>query len=84
MPKREYQVLDGDENENGEDGGDGFLSLLGVEVGGDVRDDVKVLEGQAGEKLKRLWKGGERDLSAVVMGPMVMEIVVEVKEHKGN
>ena len=43
---------------------DGFLSLMGDD--GDTKDDVKVPEGEVGDKIERLFRTEEKDTSKVL------------------
>ncbi|KAH0563283.1 translation initiation factor eIF5A [Trichoglossum hirsutum] len=53
VSRKEYQLLDISD--------DGYLSLMSDD--GETKDDVKVPEGEAGEKIERLFKKEEKDTS---------------------
>ena len=73
LRRREYQLLNVDND-------DKFLSLFSYEDG-ETKDDLKLPEGEVGEKVERLWKGGKRDLVVTVMAAMGNEMVVEVRDN---
>ncbi|RYP72232.1 hypothetical protein DL771_004362 [Monosporascus sp. 5C6A] len=68
--RREYQLLDISD--------DGFLSLMNDD--GDTKDDVKMPEGEVGEKIKRLFKEEEKDTNVVILTSMGEEAAIEAKE----
>ncbi|KAI9796008.1 MAG: Eukaryotic translation initiation factor 5A [Candelina submexicana] len=53
VTRREYQLIDISD--------DGFLSLMSDD--GDTKDDVKVPEGDVGDKIAKMFKGEEKDTS---------------------
>ncbi|RYO75485.1 hypothetical protein DL766_002572 [Monosporascus sp. MC13-8B] len=70
VSRREYQLLDISD--------DGFLSLMDDD--GDTKDDVKMPEGEVGEKINRLFKVEEKDTNVVILTAMGEEAAVEAKE----
>lgn len=70
VTKKEYLVLDID---------GGYLSLWDPEKG-EPKDDIKVPDGEVGEKVVEMWKMGEKDIWVMVLGAMGMEIVDGAKE----
>jgi translation initiation factor 5A len=70
VTKKEYLVLDID---------GGYLSLWDPERG-EPKDDIKVPDGEVGEKVVEMWKRGEKDIWVMVLGAMGMEIVDGAKE----
>ena len=59
---------------------DGVLSLFSYEDG-ESKDNLKLLDGEVGDRLQAMWKGGKRDLVVVVTAAMGNEMVVEVKDN---
>ncbi|ROW09634.1 hypothetical protein VMCG_02670 [Cytospora schulzeri] len=70
VSRREYQLLDISD--------DDFLSLMTDD--GDTKDDVKVPDGEIGEKIIRLFKTEEKDTNVVILTAMGEEAAVEAKE----
>ncbi|CAK7231943.1 translation initiation factor eIF5A [Sporothrix bragantina] len=70
VTRREYQLLDISD--------DGFLSLMNDD--GDTKDDVKMPEGEIGEKINKLFKVDEKDTNVVILTAMGEEAAVEAKE----
>jgi len=70
VTRREYQILDVTD--------DGFLSLMNDD--GDTKDDVKVPEGEVGEKINKLFKDEEKDTNAIILTAMGEEACIEAKE----
>ncbi|KAF6821592.1 eukaryotic translation initiation factor 5a-2 [Colletotrichum musicola] len=70
VQRREYQLLDISD--------DGFLSLMNDD--GDTKDDVRVPDGEIGEKINRLFKIEEKDTNVVILTAMGEEAAVEAKE----
>ena len=66
---RDYQLLDID---------DGFLSLMGED--GSTKDDVKIPDGDVGEKIIKLFQTESKDTNVVVLTAMEEQCVVEAKE----
>ncbi|CAL8575907.1 translation initiation factor eIF5A [Xanthoria parietina] len=69
VQRKEYQLLDVSD--------DGFLSLMSDD--GDIKDDVKVPEGEVGERIDKLQKE-EKDLNVIVLKSMGEEVAIEAKE----
>ncbi|TIB13511.1 hypothetical protein E3P89_01208 [Wallemia ichthyophaga] len=72
VKRTEFQLVDVD---------DGFLSLL--MPNGDSKDDVKVPEGELGEKLEKDFKDG-KDLMVSILSAMDRESCVGYKEAPQN
>ncbi|CAK7566215.1 MAG: translation initiation factor eIF5A [Sporothrix epigloea] len=70
VTRREYQLLDISD--------DGFLSLMSDD--GDTKDDVKMPEGEIGEKITKLFKVDEKDTNVVILTAMGEEAAIEAKE----
>ncbi|PNY23997.1 Eukaryotic translation initiation factor 5A, partial [Tolypocladium capitatum] len=70
VSRREYQLLDISD--------DGFLSLMNDD--GDTKDDVRMPDGEIGEKITKLFKVEEKDTNVVVLTSMGEEAAVEAKE----
>ena len=70
VTRREYQLLDISD--------DGFLSLMNDD--GDTKDDVKVPDGEIGEKINKLFKIDEKDTNVVILTAMGEEAAIEAKE----
>jgi len=70
VTRREFQLLDISD--------DGFLSLMSDD--GDTKDDVRVPDGELGEKITRLFKTEEKDTNIVILSAMGEEAAVEAKE----
>ncbi|KAI9167239.1 eukaryotic translation initiation factor 5A [Paramyrothecium foliicola] len=70
VSRREYQLLDISD--------DGFLSLMNDD--GDTKDDVRMPDGEIGEKINKLFKIDEKDTNVVVLTSMGEEAAVEAKE----
>lgn len=47
---------------------------------GDTKDDVKVPEGEVGEKIERLFKGEEKETNVIVLTSMGEEVAIDAKE----
>lgn len=56
----------------------GYLSLFDND-NGDTKDDVKVPEGEMGEKVRKMMRSG-KDVLVVVLGAMGIEMALECKE----
>ncbi|KAF9881364.1 ubiquitin ribosomal fusion protein [Colletotrichum karsti] len=67
--RKEYQLLDISD--------DGFLSLMGDEG---IKDDVRVPEGEIGEKINKLFKVDEKDTLVTIQTAMGEEAAIEAKE----
>ncbi|CAI0641164.1 Eukaryotic translation initiation factor 5A [Colletotrichum fructicola] len=70
VQRREYQLLDISD--------DGFLSLMNDD--GDTKDDVRVPDGEIGDKINKLFKVDEKDTNVVILTAMGEEAAVEAKE----
>ncbi|KXJ92345.1 eukaryotic translation initiation factor eif-5a [Microdochium bolleyi] len=70
VSRREFQLLDISD--------DGFLSLMNDD--GDTKDDVKMPDGEIGDKIKRLFKEEEKDTNVIILTSMGEETAVEAKE----
>jgi len=68
--RKEYQLLDISE--------DGFLSLMSDD--GSTKDDVKLPEGEVGEKIEKLFRVEEKDTNVVVLTAMGEEVAMDAKE----
>ncbi|ROT38692.1 translation initiation factor eIF-5A [Sodiomyces alkalinus F11] len=68
--RKEYQLLDIAD--------DGFMSLMNDD--GDTKDDVRVPDGEVGEKINRLFKAEEKDTNVIILSAMGEEAAVEAKE----
>jgi len=75
VTRREYQLLDVTD--------DGFLSLMAED--GNLKDDVKVPDGEIGDKINKLFKEDEKDTNVIVLTSMGEEVAIEAKEApRGN
>ncbi|OAL24063.1 eukaryotic translation initiation factor 5A [Fonsecaea multimorphosa] len=70
VTRREYQLLDITD--------DGFLSLMSDD--GSTKDDVKMPEGEVGEKIEKLFRTDEKDTNVIVLTAMGEEAAVDAKE----
>ncbi|KAM0472866.1 hypothetical protein ACHAPE_010029 [Trichoderma viride] len=70
VTRREYQLLDISD--------DGFLSLMNDD--GDTKDDVRMPDGEIGEKINKLFRVDEKDTNVVVLTSMGEEAAIEAKE----
>jgi len=70
VTRREYQLLDISD--------DGFLSLMNDD--GDTKDDVKMPDGEVGEKITKLFTTEEKDTNVVILTSMGEQAAVEAKE----
>ncbi|KAF3482966.1 eukaryotic translation initiation factor 5A-1 [Arthroderma uncinatum] len=68
--RQEYQLLDISD--------DGFLNLMSDD--GTAKDDVKLPDGEVGEKITKLFKVDEKDVNVVVLAAMGEELAMDVKE----
>lgn len=57
----------------------GYLSLFDND-NGVTKEDVKVPEGEVGEKIRKLMLRGGKDIFVVILGAMGIEMAVECKE----
>ncbi|KKY20846.1 putative eukaryotic translation initiation factor 5a-2 [Phaeomoniella chlamydospora] len=70
VTRREYQLLDISE--------DGFLSLMSED--GSTKDDVKLPDGEVGDKINKLFKEDEKDTNVIVLTAMGEELAMDAKE----
>ncbi|KAL2206616.1 translation initiation factor 5A [Sarocladium strictum] len=70
VTRREYQLLDISD--------DGFLSLMTDD--GETKDDVKMPDGEVGEKIQKLFVTEEKDTNVVILTSMGEQSAVEAKE----
>jgi len=68
--RQEYQLLDVTD--------DGFLSLMSDDGG--TKDDVKVPEGEIGDKIKKLFQEDGKDTNVIVLTAMGEETAIDCKE----
>jgi translation initiation factor 5A len=69
VSRKEFQLLDITD--------DGFLSLM--DEGGNTKDDVKVPDGDVGDRINKLFTDEGKDVSVTVMSAMGEEVAVECK-----
>ncbi|UNI22062.1 translation initiation factor eIF5A [Purpureocillium takamizusanense] len=70
VSRREFQLLDISD--------DGFLSLMNDD--GDTKDDVRLPDGEIGDKINKLFREEEKDTNVIVLTSMGEEAAVEAKE----
>jgi len=70
VTRKEFQLLDISE--------DGFLSLMHDD--GSTKDDVKVPDGEVGERITRLFRDEEKDVNVIVLTAMGEEVAMDAKE----
>jgi len=70
VTRKEYQLLDISD--------DDFLSLMADD--GETKDDVKVPDGDIGEKIRKLFTEEEKDTNVIVLTSMGEQLAVEAKE----
>lgn len=70
VSRKEYQLLDISD--------DGFLSLMNDD--GDMKEDVRMPDGEIGEKIQRLFKTEEKDTNVIILTAMGEEAAIEAKE----
>ncbi|KAH6687947.1 eukaryotic translation initiation factor 5A-2 [Plectosphaerella plurivora] len=70
VSRKEYQLLDISD--------DGFLSLMNED--GDLKDDVRMPDGEIGDKIEKLFRTDEKDTNVVILTAMGEEAAVEAKE----
>jgi len=68
--RQEYQLLDVTD--------DGFLSLMSDD--GSTKDDVKVPDGETGDKIKKLFQEDGKDTNVIVLTAMGEETAIDAKE----
>lgn len=74
VTRKEYQLLDITD--------DGFLSLMSDD--GTTKDDVKIPEGEVGEKIEKLFRTEEKDTNVIVLTAMGEEVAMDAKEAPGK
>lgn len=57
---------------------DGFLSLM--DESGTTKDDVKIPEGEIGERITKLFTEEGKDVNVIIMSAMGEEVAVDCKE----
>merc|ERR1712193_370165 len=67
---KKYQLLDISD--------DGFLSLMTDD--GDTKDDVKVTDGEVGDRINKLFKEEEKDVNVVILTAMGEQACMDAKE----
>jgi len=70
VTRKEYQLLDISE--------DGFLNLMSED--GSTKDDVKMPDGEVGEKIEKMFKIDEKDTNVIVLTAMGEELAMDAKE----
>ncbi|KAI6710467.1 eukaryotic translation initiation factor 5A-2 [Diplocarpon mali] len=70
VSRKEYQLLDVSD--------DGFLSLMADD--GETKDDVKVPDGEIGDKIEKLFTTEEKDTNVIVLTAMGEQAAIEAKE----
>ncbi|KAK3703866.1 translation initiation factor eIF5A [Vermiconidia calcicola] len=70
VSRREYQLLDITD--------DGFLSLMSDD--GSTKDDVKVPDGDVGDKINKLFTEDNKDTNVIVLTAMGEEAAIDAKE----
>ncbi|KKZ67504.1 eukaryotic translation initiation factor 5A [[Emmonsia] crescens] len=70
VSRKEYQLLDITD--------DGFLSLMSDD--GTLKDDVKLPDGEVGEKIEKLFRTEEKETNVVVLTAMGEEVAMDAKE----
>ncbi|PHH62263.1 hypothetical protein CDD81_7323 [Ophiocordyceps australis] len=70
VSRREFQLLDISD--------DGFLSLMSDD--GVTKDDVRMPDGEIGEKINKLFKVDEKDTNVIVLTSMGEEAAIDAKE----
>ncbi|KAL1899093.1 translation initiation factor eIF5A [Sporothrix stenoceras] len=68
--RSEFQLLDISD--------DGFLSLMSDD--GETKDDVKLPDGEIGDKITKLFKTDEKDTNVTILAAMGEESAVDAKE----
>jgi len=68
--RKEYQLLDISE--------DGFLSLM--DDAGNTKDDVKLPDGEVGDKITKLFTDDGKDTNVIVLTAMGEELAMDAKE----
>ncbi|KAL4922759.1 eukaryotic translation initiation factor eIF-5A [Aspergillus aurantiobrunneus] len=70
VSRKEYQLLDVSE--------DGFLSLMDDSAG--TKDDVKVPEGELGDRIRKMFTEEGKDCNVIILTSMGEQACMEVKE----
>jgi len=70
VTRKEYQLLDISD--------DGFLSLMADD--GEMKDDVKMPDGEPGKKIKDLFDHPEKDATVIVLTAMGEQLAIDAKE----
>jgi len=70
VTRKEYQLLDISE--------DGFLNLMSED--GATKDDVKMPDGEVGDKIKKMFQEDEKDTNVIVLTAMGEELAMDAKE----
>lgn len=70
VSRKEYQLLDVTD--------DGFLSLMSDD--GSTKDDVKIPDGEVGDKIKKLFTDEGKDTNVIILTAMGEEAAVDAKE----
>ncbi|EAS33972.3 eukaryotic translation initiation factor 5A [Coccidioides immitis RS] len=70
VSRKEYQLIDISE--------DGFLSLMADD--GSTKDDVKLPDGEVGDKINKLFRVEDKDINVVVLTAMGEEVAMDAKE----
>lgn len=70
VTRKEYQLLDVSD--------DGFLSLMADD--GETKDDVKVPDGEVGDKINKLFTEEEKDTNVIVLTSMGEQVAIDAKE----
>ncbi|OJJ60110.1 hypothetical protein ASPSYDRAFT_44515 [Aspergillus sydowii CBS 593.65] len=73
VSRREYQLLDVTD--------DGFLSLM--DDNGSTKDDVKLPEGEVGDKINQMFTNEGKDCNVIILTAMGEQACMEVKEAPG-
>ncbi|OJJ86468.1 Eukaryotic translation initiation factor eIF-5A [Aspergillus glaucus CBS 516.65] len=70
VSRKEFQLLDITD--------DGFLSLMKDD--GDTKDDVKIPDGELGDRINRMFREEEKDLNVTILTSMGEECCMDAKE----
>jgi len=68
--RQEYQLLDITD--------DGFLNLMSDD--GSLKDDVKMPDGEVGDKINKIFKNDEKETNVIVLKAVGEEAAIEAKE----
>ncbi|KMU85640.1 eukaryotic translation initiation factor 5A [Coccidioides immitis H538.4] len=69
VSRKEYQLIDISE--------DGFLSLMADD--GSTKDDVKLPDGEVGDKINKLFRVEDKDINVVVLTAMGEEVAMDAQ-----